>query len=197
MEYHLQNRGFNKELLELLAPMYGENVVFFWLWNTMGQLAGYQQYRPNAPKEKRNEPRTGRYYTYRTPEHAYVIGGLETLHFSHEVFLVEGIFDAVQVWRQGYACLFTCGTPSPVAADFVKNRLNRPVAALLDPGLDKESLADGRGSPSLKMFKKASHVQVRPEDYNVFTDLGDAESWQVEMLMMYGLQKLSQLNHKY
>ena len=99
MEYHLQNRGFNKELLELLAPMYGGNVVFFWLWNTMGQLAGYQQYRPNAPKEKRNEPRTGRYYTYRTPEHAYVIGGLETLHFSHEVFLVEGIFDKISVDR--------------------------------------------------------------------------------------------------
>lgn len=79
----------------------------FMLYNLSGQLTGYQTYRPDHDKEKHNDPRDGRYYTFRMKTShdngrkdttAIAVFGIETLYYRPDVvFIVEGIFDAVRL----------------------------------------------------------------------------------------------------
>lgn len=92
-----------------------EGTATFLLWNLSGQLTGYQVYRPNANKEKKNDPREGRYYTYRAPEgdlegpkqarNKLAFFGTETLNRPGPLFLTEGLFDAVRLHNRGFAAL--------------------------------------------------------------------------------------------
>ena len=93
---HLKSRHLQ---LERYSGIYvSEDVTCFTLWNLSGQMCGYQQYRPNAAKEKKNDPREGRYYTSihgKKNEKPLAVWGLETLDYRNDLLIVtEGIFDA-------------------------------------------------------------------------------------------------------
>ena len=79
-----------------------EGVVTFYLWNLSGQLVGYQQYRPLAGKEKKNNPKEGRYFTMRKSPTVAVFG-VESLNLLPDVvFVTEGVFDACRLTSRGY-----------------------------------------------------------------------------------------------
>jgi hypothetical protein len=73
-----------------------ERIATFYLWNLSGQLVGYQQYRPDSDKKKKNDPKEGRYYTYSKDNIA--VWGLESMFWRKDVlFLTEGVFDACKL----------------------------------------------------------------------------------------------------
>jgi hypothetical protein len=87
----------------------GEDTATVPLWNLSGQLVGYQQYRPNASKEAKNDPREGRYFT-RLARDRVGVWGLESWSFSDTLFLCEGVFDACKVTWLGYSALAVFST---------------------------------------------------------------------------------------
>jgi len=92
---HLESRHLQ---LERYNGIYvSDDVVCFTLWNLSGQMCGYQQYRPDADKKKKNHPREGRYYTSihgGKNEKKVAVWGLETLAYRSDVLVItEGIFD--------------------------------------------------------------------------------------------------------
>ena len=95
---HLKDRHVD---LQLHRPIIDEteSVCTFLIWNLSGQLTGFQQYRPGAPKTCRNDPRSGRYYTYHH-KNRISIWGTESLHLTPGVlFVTEGIFDAAHLTK--------------------------------------------------------------------------------------------------
>jgi hypothetical protein len=82
----------------------GEDVATFPLWNLSGQLVGYQQYRPHASKDEKNDPREGRYFT-RVKDRRIGVWGLESWNLSHTLFITEGIFDACRLTRLGVSAI--------------------------------------------------------------------------------------------
>jgi hypothetical protein len=61
---HLKDRHLNVELHRPFVDEV-ERVATFLLWNLSGQCVGYQQYRPEGEKKPRNNPKQGKYYTFR------------------------------------------------------------------------------------------------------------------------------------
>jgi len=95
---HLQSRHF--EIERYNGVYVSDDVACLTLWNLSGQMCGYQQYRPASGKEKRNNPREGRYYTSvhgRKNEKPIAIWGLESLDYRKDIIVItEGVFDAVR-----------------------------------------------------------------------------------------------------
>lgn len=76
-----------------------EDTACFYLFNLSGQIVGYQQYRPFADKECRNDPKSGRYYTY-VKDKKLAVWGLESYKYRGDILCItEGIFDACQLHR--------------------------------------------------------------------------------------------------
>ena len=165
VEQHLLSRHVD---LDLHRPVINEleNTATFYLWNLSGQLTGYQQYRPGASKDWHNDPKQGRYYTYRTSEHMAVFG-VESLHLTpHVVFVTEGIFDAVRLTELGVSAIavLTCD-PSSSVRNFLSS-LGRTVVAVCDNNRAGRKLAS------------AGDVAVFAE-----TDLGESSSEFVKNLV--------------
>ena len=78
-------------------------------------MVGYQQYRPEADKERKENPRDMRYFTY-LPKTTNTAWGLENLDFSKPYLLVvEGIFDAVKLHNAGINALAVlANNPKPL-----------------------------------------------------------------------------------
>lgn len=76
---HLKARHLD---FNLHRPMLDEEegVVTFYLWNLSGQLVGYQQYRPKGEKRPQNNPKEGKYYTYRGLP-TLAVWGVESLKY--------------------------------------------------------------------------------------------------------------------
>jgi hypothetical protein len=73
---HVYSRYMNTDLHKVWVDE-NEGVATFPLWNLTGQLIGYQRYKSNADKAKKNNPREGRYFT-RVREGKVGIWGLES-----------------------------------------------------------------------------------------------------------------------
>jgi hypothetical protein len=110
-----------------------DNLATFPLWNLSGQLVGYQQYRPCANKEAKNDPREGRYFT-RLKDAKIGVWGLESYKLSNTLFITEGIFDAARISYFGYAALAVLSyNLTPSTASWLRIiRSTRPVVAICD-----------------------------------------------------------------
>lgn len=128
---HLKDRHLD---LEVHNPVldHKNNLVTFYLYNLSGCIVGYQQYRPNASKEAKNNPREGRYFTYRK-QPTLALFGVESLHLTpHVVFLVEGVFDAARLTELGVSALAVLSNdPTPQLHEFLRC-LNRRVVVVAD-----------------------------------------------------------------
>lgn len=109
---HLLNRSVNLELYsKSLVVSEEEQTATFLLWNLSGQLVGFQQYRPEKPKmSKELNPRELRYFTYVSKAEnngqQLVAFGLELLNYNDKnLFVVEGVFDAVKLHNLGLNAL--------------------------------------------------------------------------------------------
>ena len=142
------------------------------LWNLSGQLVGYQQYRPLASKEAKNDPREGRYFT-RLKENKVGVWGLESFNLSPTLFICEGIFDAARISALGHAALalLSYNISKPTASWLGCVRSCRRVVAICD--------ADDSGR-RLAKYGTTSHV------VSGYKDLGDAsESYVQEVIKEY------------
>ena len=143
MRQHLHER-------HVIPNLYGNSLVIddynrvitFLLWNFSGQLVGYQQYRPdNQEKAVKNHP-DKRYYLYLGDEGGDIqskskrrlaIFGIETLQkFSNgPILIVEGIFDAARLHKQGYAALALLSANPKKSKSFLKT-IHRKTIAICD-----------------------------------------------------------------
>lgn len=107
LQEHLKQRHLDVDRYN--GIMFMGDVIIFPLWNLSGQFVGYQQYRPGASKERRNDPRDGRYYTSLhgdKNEKPLAVWGLESLTYDRRyVVIVEGIFDACQLHNMDVPCV--------------------------------------------------------------------------------------------
>lgn len=166
LKAHLLSRHVN---LDLHRPVVDEveGVATFFLYNLSGQLVGFQTYRPGASKDKRNDPRTGRYYTYRSKA-TLTVFGVESLHLTPNlVFLTEGVFDATRLTSRGFSALAVLSNnPTADLANFL-SCLNRKVVAVCDN--------DAAG----KKLAKFGDVAVFTNE----KDLGDSSDAEVDELL--------------
>lgn len=105
---HLNSRGCNPNKYHCFIS---DEAATFLLFNLSGQIVGFQQYRPNAPKDAKGNRKELRYWSYVGQEgetKRIAVFGLETLEIKNGFcFIVEGIFDAVKVHNAGYPCIAT------------------------------------------------------------------------------------------
>jgi DNA primase len=128
---HLKDRHLN---LELHRPMVDEveRVATFFLYNLSGQVVGCQQYRPEGEKKLNNNPKEGKYFTYRK-QPTLAVWGVESLHLTPDVvFVCEGLFDAARLTNKGVSALAVLSNnPSPDLHNWL-TMLNRKVVAVCD-----------------------------------------------------------------
>ena len=144
-----------------------ERVATFYLWNLSGQLVGYQQYRPEGIKKPQNNPKEGKYFTYRKMP-TLAVWGVESLHLTpHVLFLTEGVFDAARLTERGVSAV--AALSNNPTADFRNwlTCLNRKVVAVCDN--------DDAG----RRLAKFGDVAVYTEEH----DLGDSSDEYVTQLM--------------
>lgn len=99
---HLKTRKFDSEIHKVWIDE-PNSIATFPLYNLSGTLKGYQQYRPKVFDKKSNDPRKSRYYTYR--KGGFSVWGLESFHFTNQLFVLEGIFDACRLTNEGYSAI--------------------------------------------------------------------------------------------
>lgn len=148
-----------------------ERIAAFPLLDLSYRMVGYQIYRPDADKKRMNDPREGRYYTYRNKD-TISLWGLESWHFSNALFVTEGIFDAARLTALGYSAVaIASNDPSKETRKYFRMIRNfRPVIVVSD---DDEN---GSGRKLEKLGHFSLHVKGAK-------DLGDATDDQVfEML---------------
>ena len=128
---HLKRRHLD---VNLHRPMVDEDarVATFFLYNLSGQVVGYQQYRPEGDKKPGNNPKLGKYFTYKK-QPTLAVWGVESLHLTpHVLFLTEGVFDAARVTERGFSCVAALSNdPSPDLRNWL-SMLNRVVVAVCD-----------------------------------------------------------------
>lgn len=122
---HLADRGLNALDYPTSLSLADDRVVF-WLWTLSGKLAGYQTYKPHAPKTRDGkglDPRELRYFTWVTNSQtglkdSCALFGFERFDWrKSKLFLVEGVFDAVKLHSLGLNALAVLGNdPKPLAA---------------------------------------------------------------------------------
>lgn len=102
LEQHLISRGMDPTKYHVSYDD-AEGVVTFYLYNLSGQIVGYQQYRPDQPsKKKKNDPKSGRYFTY-LPREVEGVFGLDVLDYDDRtIYIVEGVFKAAVLHKLGY-----------------------------------------------------------------------------------------------
>lgn len=164
---HLKDRHLN---LELHRPMVDEveRVATFFLYNLSGQVVGYQQYRPEGEKKPQNNPKQGKYFTYRK-QPTLAVWGVESLHLSpNVVFLTEGVFDACRLTEKGYSALAVLSNNTGKDLSNWLSMLNRKVVAVCDN--------DDAG----RKLAKFGDVAVFCEDH----DLGDSSDEFVNSLVL-------------
>lgn len=128
-------------------------VATFFLYNLSGQITGYQQYRPNAPKTQSNDEAKGKYYTFVSDTKKPAMFGVD-INFDKGydfTIITEGLFDAVRFHQLGLRAVATLtNDPKPL-----KNQLR------LLPGM-KIAVCDG-GAAGAKLAKYADKAVFLPE----------------------------------
>lgn len=166
LEEHLQHRHLN---IELHRPIIDEvnDVATFYLWNISGQLVGYHQYRRMAAKTRSNDPRDGRYFTFRKSP-TVAVWGLESLHLTPKIlFVTEGIFDACRLTEKGVSAVAILSNDSSSSVGNWLSILKRRIIAICDNDRAGKKLARF-GDEAIFMDQK---------------DLGDASDESVDALL--------------
>ena len=130
---HLKSRGMNPNLYSVAIDEQ-ERIATFYLYNINGHIVGYQQYRPDADKKQKNDPKDGRYFTY-LPKDTDGVFGLELLNKSDRtIYVTEGIFKAAVLHRLGYnAIAVLTSTPKRLKPWFKIMKATWNLVAIGDP----------------------------------------------------------------
>ena len=162
---HLSSRFLDVNLHRTLIDE-DEQVATFVLYNLSGQIVGYQQYRPLGEKKVFNNPKTGKYYTYRNSDYPTVaLFGLESYHFTPDIlFVVEGVFDAARLTSKGVSCVATlCNNPPKDYRNFF-SCLSRKVVIICDSDASGKKLSKF-GDNYIIVPEKFKDLGAAPDDY--------------------------------
>lgn len=166
LQEHLKSRHVD---FSLHRPVLNqeEGVATFYLYNLSGQLVGFQQYRPAASKEFKNNPRDGRYFTFRQSP-TVALFGVESLHLTPGVvFVSEGVFDACRLTERGVSALAVLSNnPTGDVKNFLMS-LGRKVVVVCD------------NDPAGRRLAKFGHQAVFTEE----KDLGESSDEFVDQLV--------------
>lgn len=164
---HLRSRHLD---LRLHRPMLdeAEGIATFYLWNLSGQLVGFQQYRPKGEKRQHNNPKEGKYYTYRKLP-TLAVWGVESLKYPGSLFVCEGVFDACRLTEVGCAAVAVLSNDTGWDLKNWLSCLNRRVVVVCDND------AAGR-----KLAKFGDDVV-----YTFEKDLGDSSEDYVKSLILH------------
>lgn len=128
---HLKSRHLN---VDLHRPVIDdvERVATFYMWNLSGSLVGFQQYRPEGEKKPNNNPKIGKYYTYRK-QPTLCVWGVESLYLTpHVLFITEGIFDAARLTERGVSAIAVLSSNMGWDLHNWLSMLNRKVVVICD-----------------------------------------------------------------
>jgi hypothetical protein len=154
---HLKKRHLDLELHRPVLDLEND-VATFYLWNLSGNFCGYQQYRRFGEKKPNNNPKSGKYFTYRK-QPTLGVWGVESLHLTpNVVFVCEGVFDAARLTAKGVSALAVLSNNTGKDLSNWLMMLNRRVVAVCDN--------DDAG----RKLAKFGDVAVFCEDH----DLGDS-----------------------
>jgi DNA primase len=101
---HLRSRHLD---IDLHRPIIDEenDLATFYLWNLSGCLIGFQQYRRFGVKKPNNNPKEGKYFTFRK-QPTLTVWGIESLHLkSNILYVTEGVFDAARITKKGFPAI--------------------------------------------------------------------------------------------
>lgn len=116
---HLESRRCDTSLYKGLSIT--QTTATFPLWNLSGQLVGFQQYTPHAPKQAQ-KPSEARYWTIFNQKNCQTAFGLDVLISKHTpLYLVEGIFDACPLHSLGENCLAVLSNNPKHLKDWIKS----------------------------------------------------------------------------
>lgn len=157
------------------------NLATFLLYNLSGKLIGYQQYNPNGSKKIRQSPDekfkdVARYWTYVTKgernKRELAVWGLESFNNSKELFVTEGIFDAIKIQNAGYAAVAVlANNPEPLTEWFRIISKTKRIISILDN--------DDNESGNL-LAKFGSEYYKTPDPWK---DLGDMPQEKVNLFL--------------
>lgn len=154
---HLKKRHLDLELHRPVLDLEND-VATFYLWNLSGKFCGYQQYRRFGEKKPQNNPKQGKYFTFRK-QPTVAVWGVESLHLTpNVVFVCEGVFDAARLTSKGVSALAVLSNNTGWDLKNWLGMLNRKVVAVCDN--------DDAG----RKLAKFGDVAVFCEDH----DLGDS-----------------------
>jgi DNA primase len=141
LKEHLEQRHCDIKLHNPILDQ-EEEVVTFLLYNLSQQIVGFQQYRPNGTKNKKNDPREGRYFTFHRKQ-TIAVFGIESLHLTPDiVFVTEGIFDAARLTNRGVSAIATLSNnPNQDCRNFLRS-LGRKIVVVCDNDIAGKQLAN-------------------------------------------------------
>jgi DNA primase len=150
---HLKSRHLDVNIHKTFIE---DKTATFPIYNLLGQLKGFQQYRPDKPKKIANHPREAKYFTRGTG-----FWGLESWSFSNSIFLVEGVFDAARLTSRRLSALAVLSSDlSELQKTQLKLiKIQRPIIALCD--------GDAAG---LKLAKYAHYSYIMKEDVSAASE---------------------------
>jgi len=106
-----------------------DEMVVFMLRDFSGKLVGYQNYRPFAERNHKNV-KMARYFTY-LPRKVTGYFGLNSLHWTKRVYLVEGVFKATKLHSLGLSAISLMGSETRQHKGQL-GLLQRPITAIGD-----------------------------------------------------------------
>lgn len=140
LEEHLKARHIDFVLHRPIIDA-DNDVATFLLWNLSGKLIGFQQYRRHGVKKAQNDPKLGRYFSYRDKT-TVAVWGVESLHLTPNiVFVVEGLFDAARLTERGVSAIALLMSPPQHGVKEWLSLLNRRVIVVCDNDDAGKSLA--------------------------------------------------------
>lgn len=142
LKEHLRSRKMNPDLYNVNYDSV-DGVITFYLYNGIGHLVGYQQYRPDQTAKKSNDPKDSRYYTY-LPSGVDGVFGLETLDINKkDIYIVEGVFKAGTLHRLGFnAIAVLTNSPKRLKPWFRILKANFNLIAIGDPDAAGQKLVN-------------------------------------------------------
>lgn len=160
----MQNHLRTRQVPDHVKVYHDEETAVWLCWNLSGQLTGYQEYKPNAPKQKRN---VGRYKTQGSG-----MFGLEYLNYRHPyLFICEGFFEACMFLGLGLNAVAVFGNnPLPIKEQL--NLLPFKKIAVLDNDKASENLKE-YANEWIRPPKEFKDLNEMPE-HEFFTYLVDA-----------------------
>lgn len=150
---HLIGRGLQLERYPTVS--YNDEACTFPIYTLTDKMIGFQQYRPNMPKTRKNDEKYGRYHTYIMPGYAG-FWGMESYNYRTDIlFLVEGIFKAAAIHRFNLPAVALLGNDPT----HLKNQLRltgRRLVAICD-----------FGNAGIKLAKMGHIAFSCPDDLNL------------------------------